>query len=137
MARAGIRGNPNLARFWKEQFRGVPAKIEAECAILIAREFQRRARDAFTRGVDVYGKARPASAEGGKLYLIESGLTKGTLGFVAERGRVRSTISQAGYVKYLIGKYRILPNGPLPEAWVAAANRIIQAVGARHGLRAR
>lgn len=115
--------------------KGISTKMQEECAFLIAREFQRRTRAAFTSGRDVYGKPRPASAEGGKLYLVESGLTRGTLGFVAERGRVRSTISTASYVRYLIGKYRIMPNGRLPEDWVRAAQKIIQAVGAKHGLR--
>src|SRR5690606_10306259 len=70
-------GAPNLSRFEEQAFKGIPAKMQDECAFLIAREFQRRARAAFTSGKDVYGKPRPASAEGGKLYLIESGLTRG------------------------------------------------------------
>lgn len=126
---------PDLRRFVESKLTKLTPKVEQEAALVLARLFSRLAREAFARGEDVYGKPRPPGVAGNMLDLVATGLTSGSIGFEARGNRVRSTISNANYVRFLIGKYRILPNGRLPDAWVQEANRTIQRLFHARGVR--
>jgi hypothetical protein len=71
---------------------------------------------AFDSGRTVYGEARPEGADGRPLSLRRTGATRSALRFVANGTIVRCALGTR-YARYLIGKYRVLPNGGLPIIW--------------------
>lgn len=76
------------------------------------------AQASFASGETVYGDARPEGKRGA-LTLVRSGFTRDSLRFASDGGtKIRAVLGQP-YVKYLIGKYVILPigNAALPFAW--------------------
>ena len=70
----------------------------------------------FDSGQTAYDTARPRSVDGKPLSLEKSGAFRRAISFVATGRDIRLT-RLPEYGGYLIGKYRALPNGPLPVAW--------------------
>lgn len=85
---------------------------------------------AYDSGRTVYGDARPRGSTGDELTLLDTGDTRASLAFDNE-GTVLRIKLQYPYVRFLIGKYKILPCGPttaLPIAWRDILNRITDEV---------
>ncbi len=74
------------------------------------------AGSAYDAGRTVYGPARPSGVDGQALTLERTGATRRAMNFIAT-GRDIRTARLPRYAKYLIGRYDVLPNGPLPLAW--------------------
>lgn len=74
------------------------------------------AGDAYDSDQTVYGTARPQSVNGGPLSLHRTGASREAMAFIATGRDIRTRILPK-YTKYLIGKYDVLPNGPLPPLW--------------------
>lgn len=71
----------------------------------------------------MYGPARPRGVDGQRLTLEKTGRTRGSLEFAAT-GRDIRLVRLPNYARYLIGRYDILPNGPLPVSWRERMTRI-------------
>lgn len=116
----------NLRRFNKELLtmtQTIANKVAARAASVIGA----KARASFDARQTVYGDARP-SGKHGALSLVKTGAARGSLDFTADGGsKIRATLAHE-YVKYLIGKYVILPigNAQLPFQWLMAL-RLIKA----------
>ena len=110
--------NNRLAAFSKTFAIRVAAKVApAITALAVA---------AYQSGTTVYGDARPMGKRG-KLSLYRSGLAFGTTRFTSDGGSKIRAVLSAPYVKYLIGKYKILPSGnqALPWTWLLAIRKIV------------
>lgn len=114
----------NVQRLQKA-LRQSPASVAVAAAAKAAPYMTTETRTALHSGRTVYDETRPASVDGGALSLRRTGAMWDALAFAADGRllRTREFPLAAGharptqYVKYLIGRYRILPNGPLPLAW--------------------
>lgn len=109
---AGLRS----IRALKKALTQLPITASARIAARYAPVATQLARDAHASGRTAYGAARPLGVDGKALTLDRTGDTKRALSFVATGRDVRLT-QLPRYAKYLIGKYDLLPNGPLPTAW--------------------
>jgi len=112
-----LRGNPiaNFGRL-KRELKALPISMAAAVASESAPGLTARTRSAFSSRVNVYGDARPEGVNGGPLTLERSGKTRDNLQFVSN-GRVVRAVLGTPYAKYLIGKYKVLPNGAMPVEW--------------------
>jgi hypothetical protein len=110
-----VRGNSTLAKL-KANLKALPITVAHEVAASAAPGLTTRVRGAFDAGQTVYGEARPPSVNGGPLTLEQSGATKRTLQFVSN-GRIVRCVLGTPYAKYLVGKYKVLPNGAMPAEW--------------------
>lgn len=100
----------------KRALRNAPLTVTARIAARAAPAMSDLAQDAHASGRTAYGSARPRGVDGEALTLDRTGETRRALSFVATGRDIRTT-RLPRYAKYLIGKYSILPNGPLPVAW--------------------
>jgi hypothetical protein len=113
---SGLRGNPASLKHLAANLRTLPKVVAQDIATRAAPPITSEATNAYTSGQTVYGDARPAGVDGRALSLKRTGDTLSTVRFVAVGTIVRCVLGTP-YAKYLIGKYRILPNGALPAAW--------------------
>lgn len=90
----------------------IAEKVAKQTAPLLTEATQ----SAYDSGRTVYGPARPLGVTGDPLDLKASNLTRNTIGFTATGTVVRASLGTK-YAKYLIGKYKILPNGRMPASW--------------------
>jgi hypothetical protein len=88
------------------------------------------AQEAFAAGRTVYGDARPRGVDGNPLDLVESGATSRGLNFVATGTQIRCTLGPR-HMRFLVGKYKILPNNAIPFLWRAKLNEIVRRVAGR------
>lgn len=116
---AGLRS----IRALQNSLRRMPITAAARIAQRYAPEASRLARGAHDGGRTAYGSARPRAVSGAALTLNRTGATRAALSFIATGRQVRLT-RLPRYAKYLIGKYDLLPNGPLPQAWRERITRI-------------
>jgi hypothetical protein len=116
---AGVRSIRALQRALKR----MPITTSARIAARYAPVATQLAQDAHGYGRTVYGTPRPRGVDGQALTLERTGAAKRALQFVATGRDVRIPVMPR-YVKYLIGTYRILPNGPLPAEWRERITRI-------------
>lgn len=112
----GLRGNLNSIRGLKKSLRALPLTVAHDVTQRAAPEMTREAETAFAAGRTVYGRSRPLGVDGDRLSLQKTGAAKRVLRFRSSGTQLRSVIGP-NYVRYLIGKYDILPNGPLPTGW--------------------
>jgi len=110
--RAGLRSIQALKRAFKRMPITASARISARYAPVATQ----LAQDAHGSGRTVYGTPRPRSVDGQALTLERTGAAKRALQFIATGRDVRIPVMPQ-YVKYLIGVYSVLPNGPLPQEW--------------------
>ena len=111
-----LKGDVRSLQSLKRALQKLPITASARIAARAAPEMSALARSSFDGGRSVYGPARPRGVDGGELTLERTGATRRALEFVATGRDIRLT-RLPRYTKYLIGKYDILPNGPLPASW--------------------
>lgn len=97
-------------------------------------EVGRRAAPALTgaaggswdAGQTVYGDARPLGTRGNKLDLRVTGAARRFIRFVAAGTRLTASLPLK-YLRYLIGKYQVMPIGssPLPRKWTELLRAIV------------
>lgn len=126
--RAGLRGNPGLLKQLGRKLTDLPKTIQAEVAKRGAPAVTDLATSAFASGQTVYGDARPAGVGGNELSLVKSGAVRGSLRFVANGTQIRCTLGPK-HMRFLVGKYKILPNNALPFRWRAKLAEIVRQVG--------
>lgn len=117
-------------RSLKKALQRLPITATARIAAGAAPAMSTLAQGAHASGKTVYGRPRPRGVDGDSLSLERTGATKRALSFIATGRDIRTTLLPR-YAKYLIGKYDLLPNGPLPQAWRdqlrAIATRVLEA----------
>jgi hypothetical protein len=116
-------GDPRTLRALAKALRKLPITASARIAARAAPEMSQLAGGAYDTGVTVYNAARPRGTDGSALSLEQTGATRRAVEFRAT-GRDIRTAPLPRYARYLIGKYDILPNGPLPAAWRERMTRI-------------
>ena len=104
-----------------------PITSVARIAARAAPAMSALAGEAYDGGRTVYDSPRPRGVDGQGLSLERTGATRAALNFVAT-GRDIRTARLPSYAKFLIGKYSVLPNGPLPVAWRERLREIAAAV---------
>jgi hypothetical protein len=112
----GLRGNVGTIRGLKQRINQLPISIAHDVAARAAPSLTDAARSAFDGGQTVYGESRPAGRDGKALTLERTGATRGGLRFEAT-GTIVRCVLPTRWAKYLIGKYKILPQGALPAEW--------------------
>jgi hypothetical protein len=135
MAKAGLRGNPGLLRQVGARLQAMPKTVQAEVAWQGSPVCTELAQGAFDSGQTVYGEARPKGVHGQTLSLVGEGDARGSLNFVATGTQIRCTLGPR-HMKYLIGKYKILPNNALPFRWRSKLNEIVARAAAREAAQA-
>lgn len=123
----GLKGDVRSIKNLRQQLAALPITVSARIAAHSAPEISARTAEDFNAGRTVYGKPRPSSVNGGELSLERTGATRRALRFIAT-GRDIRTAHLPRYTKYLIGKYDVLPNGPLPAEWRARLGLIAERV---------
>jgi len=109
-------GNISKLRDLGKRLKDLPVALAQSVAQAVAPALTGQAQADFASGLTAYGEARPVGVHGNALSLVRSGITEGSIRFVAIGTRVRVAFGTP-YAKYLVGKYRILPVGALPVAW--------------------
>lgn len=109
---AGLRSLRSLKRALTK----IPITATARIAARAAPEMSELAGTAYDSGKTVYGRPRPRSVDGRALTLERTGASRRAMQFSAT-GRDIRTAPLPRYTRYLIGKYDVLPNGPLPLEW--------------------
>jgi hypothetical protein len=109
-------GDPRTLRAIAKALRKLPITVSANIAARAAPAMSQLAGGAYDSGVTVYGQARPRGVDGQALSLEKTGASRRAVEFRAT-GRDIRTAPLPRYTRYLIGKYDVLPNGPLPAAW--------------------
>jgi hypothetical protein len=100
----------------KKALRNAPITVTARIAAGAAPVMSTLAQGAHASGKTAYDRPRPRGVDGDELSLDRTGATKRALNFIATGRDIRTSVLPR-YAKYLIGKYDLLPNGPLPAAW--------------------
>jgi hypothetical protein len=108
----------------------LPTTVRAEVARQAAPIVTELAQSAFDGGQTVYGDARPTGVDGNALSLVASGSVRRSLNFVANGTQLRCTLGPK-HMKFLIGKYKILPNNAIPLRWRRALDEITTRQAAR------
>ena len=113
----------------KDNLKAAPASIATAVASQAAPVITTFADAAYDSGRTVYGDARKLSVDGRTLKLYRKGKARADLRFVSIGTDMRCYFKQP-YVKYLIGKYTILPSGnqAMPMAWRENLDTITQQV---------
>ena len=130
-----MKGPPvqNLRNFTK-RLQQVPRVAAIEMAKRAAPIISGYAQATFDAGQDVYGAARRLGVHGNALSLKKKNdAARASLLFTSDGGtKIRAVLARA-YVKFLIGKYKILPigNAALPMRWQLALNTLAAEVLAR------
>ena len=119
-------GNIGKLRDLAKRLQSIPTTVAQNVARAVAPELTSVARADFDAGRTAYGAARPLGKGGQALSLVKSGITQGSIRFVDIGTRVRAVLG-ARYAKYLVGKYGILPKGPLPRAWATTIDATARA----------
>lgn len=120
---SALKGDLRTLGRLKAALRKLPITASARIATQAAPAITDLAGGAYDSAQTVYGRARPRSVDGKALSLDRTGDTRRALAFIAT-GRDIRTARLPQYARYLIGKYDILPNGPLPAAWRARMTEI-------------
>lgn len=129
-----VRGNSTLGKL-KANLRALPISVAHEVAAASAPGLTARTVQAFDGGRTVYGEPRPPAVDGGALSLEQTGATRKTMQFVAN-GRIVRCVLGTPYAKYLIGRYKILPNGAMPAEWSRFLAELVERAKAEKYLRA-
>jgi hypothetical protein len=111
-----LQGDVRTLRALAKALRKLPITASARIAARAAPEMTSLAGGAYDAGQTVYGSARPRGVDGNHLALERTGTARRAMQFHSTGTQVR-TAKFPEYVRYLIGKYDVLPNGPLPQTW--------------------
>ena len=121
---AGLRSLRSL----KKALAKLPITATARIAARAAPAMSALAQGAHASGQTVYGRPRPKGVDGDALSRANTGATQRALQFIATGRDIRTTVLPR-YARWLIGRYDLLPNGPLPIAWreglKAIASRVL------------
>ena len=117
------RGISSINRL-KSAIKELPLRIRSAVAQDAAGVLTNRMRDAYEEGRTVYNTPRPLSVDGKPLSLVQTGRTKGALFFVAIGTIVRAQLPTR-YAKYLVGKYKIMPQS-LPVEWREELEKLVR-----------
>ncbi len=109
------RGNAALLGL-KQSLQKLPTTVAVDVASRAAPALTDLSRGAQSSQRGVYGDSYPIGADGRQLTLRRTGAVARSLGFDSTGTVVRCVLSER-YAKYLVGKYSILPNGPIPVDW--------------------
>jgi hypothetical protein len=112
----GLKGDVRSLESLKRALKKLPITASARIAQRAAPEITGLAGGAYDSGMTVYGRPRPLGVDGKPLTLDRTGASREAMHFIAT-GRDIRTARLPRYTKYLIGKYDVLPNGPLPQLW--------------------
>jgi hypothetical protein len=123
----GLKGDLRSLQALRRNLKALPITVSARIASQAAPVISNLAGDGFDSGRTVYGSPRPRGVDGDELTLSRTGATRAALHFIAT-GRDIRTARLPRYAKYLIGKYDMLPNGPLPAEWRARLTAIASGV---------
>lgn len=119
------RGQQALRSF-KQRLQTLPITLAADVARRASPELTTITQAAHASGKTVYGEPRPVGVNGNVLDLVDTGTTQRDLKFVTIPG---STIVRAAlpekYMRFLIGRYGVLPNGRIPVAMKRALDRLV------------
>lgn len=119
------RGNAAFGGL-KAKLRALPVSLAHNIAQRVAPALASAASSAFDAGRTVYGESRPKGVDGNELDLVASGRTRSTVTYTATGRLVRVALGTA-WSKFLIGKYRILPNGAIPVEWKRKIDETVHA----------
>lgn len=112
----------------RSTIKALPLRIRSAVAKDAEEVLTRRAQEAYDSGKTVYETPRPTSkakgSEGAALTLKKSGKARGALAFVAIGTIVRAQLGMR-YAKYLVGKYKILPQS-LPALWRSDLEKLVR-----------
>jgi len=117
------RGNAAFGGL-KAKLRALPVSLAHNIAQRAAPALASLAGSAYDVGRTVYGESRPKGVDGNELDLVKSGETRGTVTYTAT-GRVIRVGLGTPWAKFLIGKFRILPNGAIPVEWKQQIDQIV------------
>jgi hypothetical protein len=112
----GLRGDLGSIRALKKRLSELPLSFAHNVSQAAAPAMTDLTEQAFDSGQTVYDEPRPQGVDGGLLTLRATGATKRELRFTAQGTVIRAVLGTR-YARYLIGKYGILPNGPIPARW--------------------
>lgn len=120
MAKVRVKGLG--IRDFQKRLQTLPRTVAQEVAQKATPIMTTETRAAFAEGRTVYDKARPRGVDGQALTLEQSGAIKNALRFTNEGTKIRAVLGPKNkkgvqYGRFLIGKYDILPNGPIPQKW--------------------
>jgi len=118
-----LKGDLRTLQAFKRAVAKLPITSVARIAARSAPAMSELAGSAYDSGQTVYGNARPQSVDGKPLTLERTGASRRAMQFIATGRDIRLT-RLPRYTKYLIGKYDVLPNGPLPATWRARLTEI-------------
>lgn len=119
-----LKGNVSDLRNLRKRIANTPVHVAHDVAKRAAPALTRATRTAFSSGKTVYGSARPVGVEGQKLTLHKSGKALRSLRFDSAGTIIRSIVA-VPYVRYLIGKYKVLPVGKLPLGWQRTIGQLV------------
>ena len=112
---SALVGNPRTLR----EFARTLSKISTVMAQTVAQrgapEITTLAARSYDSGRTAYDESRPVGVQGNSLDLVASGKTRENMRFVATGTQMRCVLGPR-WAKYLVGKYKILPQS-LPENW--------------------
>jgi len=111
-----LQGNLRTLEALKRALRNMPITASARIAARAAPEMTTLAGDAYDSGRTAYGSPRPRGVDGRELTLERTGASREAMRFIPTGRDIRTGILPR-YTRFLIGKYDVLPNGPLPALW--------------------
>jgi hypothetical protein len=120
-----LRGDLSTLRGLRTKIRALPLSVAHSVAQRAAPALTGKTREAYDGGRTVYGEARPRGVNGEALDLHRTGAARADLRFVATGTIIRCVFTKR-YVRYLIGNYSVLPNGPLPVGWTRSLGELVR-----------
>lgn len=127
-----LKGDLSSIKGLKASLKALPLSVAHSVAQRAAPAMTGLTQGAFASGQSVYGDARPLGADGHRLTLERTGTTKRTLRFTSNGTIVRCVLGTR-YAPFLIGKYDVLPNGPLPAGWSQRLAELVRDTPVRLG----
>jgi len=101
----------------------LPETVAQRVAQRSATALTAKAQAAYDGGRNVYGEARKRGEDGQELDLVETTTVRRHVKFEAN-GRVLRAVLPTRYAPYLVGKFRVLPMGEMPNDWAKTIEKI-------------
>lgn len=119
-------GNPNTLRDLRRKLEALPKRLAQDVAARVAPVITGMAQSAYASGKTVYDEGRPLGVNGNALDLVITGDAQEGVKFNAV-GTIVRAVMPVPYAKFLVGKYKVLPMGALPEKWSRAIGDEVRA----------
>ena len=123
-------------RDFKQRLAKLPISVAHDIAQQAAPLLTQFAQEAYFAQRGVYGDPYPKGKDGRPLILEQTGATQRALRFVVNGTIVRCPLGPR-YMRYLIGKYKILPIGDrtsMPANWIRALDELARVAVERPNL---